>query len=69
MAALQRWEKPFLTAYSDADPPTRGWDAVFTEHIPGARGQNHTTITGAGHFVQEQQGRRLADVIVEFVGT
>lgn len=68
MAALHRWEKPFLTAYSDADPPTRGWDAVFTEHIPGARGQNHTTIVGAGHFVQEQQGRRLADIIAEFVG-
>jgi haloalkane dehalogenase len=42
---------------------------VFQEHIPGARGQNHTTIVGAGHFVQEQQGRRLADIIAEFVGT
>lgn len=69
MAALRHWEKPFLTAYSDADPPTRGWDAVFQKHIPGAHGQNHTTIVGAGHFVQEQQGRRLADIIAEFVGT
>jgi len=67
MAALRQWEKPFLTAYSDDDPATRGWDSVFQERVPGARGQNHTTITGAGHFVQEQQGRRVADVIVEFV--
>ena len=67
MAALHRWEKPFLTAYSDGDPATRGWDAVFQERIPGAQGQNHTTITGAGHFVPEQQGRRLADIIVDFV--
>ena len=67
MAALRQWDKPFLTAYSDADPATRGWDSVFQERVPGARGQNHTTITGAGHFVQEQQGPRLADIIVEFV--
>ena len=67
MAELQRWEKPFLTAYSDADPATRGWDAVFQERVPGARGQKHVTIADAGHFVQEQQGRRLADIIVGFV--
>jgi haloalkane dehalogenase len=67
MAALRQWEKPFLTAYSDGDPATRGWDAVFRERIPGAQRQNHTTITGAGHFVPEQQGRRLADIVVDFV--
>jgi haloalkane dehalogenase len=67
MAALGQWEKPFLTAYSDADPATRGWDAVFQEHVPGARGQQHTTIPGAGHFIQEQQGTRLAAIIAEFV--
>jgi len=67
MAALRQWEKPFLTAYSDGDPATRGWDSVFQERIPGARGRNHTTITGAGHFVQEQQGARLANIIADFV--
>ena len=68
MAALHRWDKPFLTAYSDSDPATAGWDAVFQDRIPGARGQHHSTIAGAGHFVPEQQGRRLADIIAEFVG-
>jgi haloalkane dehalogenase len=67
MAALERWERPFLTAYSDGDPSTRGWDAVFRERVPGAAGQDHTTITGAAHFVQEQQGEQLGDVIVGFV--
>jgi haloalkane dehalogenase len=67
MAALGQWKKPFLTAYSDADPATRGWDAVFQEHVPGARGQQHITIPGAGHFIQEQQGTRLAAIIAEFV--
>ena len=68
MAALHQWDKPFLTAYSDSDPATAGWDAVFQDRIPGARGQPHSTIAGAGHFVPEQQGRRLAEIIAEFVG-
>ncbi|MFI5508322.1 haloalkane dehalogenase [Mycobacterium sp. NPDC051804] len=68
MAALRHWERPFLTAYSDGDPPTRGWDKVFQEHIPGARKQPHTTIVGAGHFIAEQKGAELAAVITEFVG-
>jgi haloalkane dehalogenase len=67
MAALERWERPFLTAYSDDDPATRGWDGVFQRRVPGAAGQRHTTITGAGHFVQEQCGEELGHVIARFV--
>jgi haloalkane dehalogenase len=67
MAALEQWHRPFLTAYSDGDPATRGWEAVFQERIPGAKGQDHTTITGASHFVQEQQGEQLGHVIPRFV--
>jgi haloalkane dehalogenase len=68
MAALEQWRRPFLTAYSDSDPATRGWEAVFQERIPGAMGQDHTTIAGAGHFVQEQQGEQLGRIIARFVG-
>jgi haloalkane dehalogenase len=67
MAVLEQWRRPFLTAYSDGDPATRGWEAVFQERIPGANGQNHTTIAGAGHFIQEQQGELLGRVIAHFV--
>jgi haloalkane dehalogenase len=67
MATLEQWQRPFLTAYSDGDPATRGWETVFQERIPGAKGQDHTTIIGAGHFVQEQQGEQLGRVIVKFV--
>ena len=66
-AALQRWEKPFLTAFSDSDPVTRGGDRVFQGAIPGARGQPHTTIGGAGHFLQEDKGEELARVVVDFI--
>ena len=67
MAVLKRWERPFLTAYSDDDPATRGWDRVFQRRVPGARGQDHTTIAGAGHFVQEQRGEELGRIIARFV--
>ncbi len=66
-AALERFEKPFLTAFSDSDPITGGGDAVLQARIPGARGQAHTTITGGGHFLQEDRGEVLARVVVDFI--
>lgn len=64
---LRRWEKPFLTAFSDSDPVTRGGDRAFQSMVPGAKGQPHTTIEGAGHFLQEDKGEELARVIVDFI--
>jgi haloalkane dehalogenase len=65
---LSRWEKPFLTAFSDSDPVTRGADRLFRQVIPGAKDQPHTTIVGAGHFLQEDKGDELARVVVDFIG-
>jgi haloalkane dehalogenase len=66
---LRRWDKPFLTAFSDSDPITAGADRVLQSDIPGASGRPHTTIQGAGHFLQEDRGEDLARVIVDFVGS
>jgi haloalkane dehalogenase len=65
--ALRRFEKPFLTAFSDRDPITRGGDKRFQAEVPGARGQAHTTIVDAGHFLQEDKGEELAAVVVRFM--
>lgn len=65
---LERWEKPFVTAFSDGDPITRGLEARFREAVPGARGQPHTTIRGAGHFLQEDRGEQVAAVVAEVAG-
>ncbi len=67
--AFGRWEKPFLTAFSDKDPITRGGDRVWQKHVPGARGQHHVTIEGAGHFLQEDKGEQLANLTIEFIET
>jgi haloalkane dehalogenase len=64
---LMKFEKPFLTAFSDQDPITRGGDRLLQALVPGTRGQPHTTITGGGHFLQEDKGEELARVVVDFV--
>ncbi|HEY1827056.1 MAG TPA: haloalkane dehalogenase [Acidimicrobiales bacterium] len=66
---LRQSSVPLLTAFSDGDAGTRGWDRILQEVAAGAQGQAHCTLAGAGHFVQEDQGRALAEVIVDFVGT
>jgi len=66
-SVLSNFEKPFLTAFSDGDPATRGGEKRFIETVPGARGQKHTIIEGAGHFLQDDAGAELAAVVVRFM--
>jgi haloalkane dehalogenase len=61
---LERWEKPLICAFGDRDPVTRGADRVLKDLIPGAAGQPHVTLEGAGHFSQEDAGPRLAEVVI-----
>ncbi len=65
--SLMRFHKPFLTAFSDGDPITSGGERAFQRLVPGAKGQPHTTITGAGHFLQEDKGPELAQVVIDFM--
>ena len=64
--SLSRWEKPFLTTFSDGDPITRGFERVFQSRVPGARNQPHWTPHG-GHFLQEDVGPELAQRIEEWI--
>ncbi len=66
-AVYEQWEKPFLTAFSDGDPITKGGDKTFLKRVPGTKGQPHTTIKGAGHFLQEQKGAEFARIVVDFI--
>ena len=60
-------DRPFLCAFSDSDPITKGGERAFLGVVPGTAGQPHTTIEGAGHFLQEDRGPELARVIVDFI--
>jgi haloalkane dehalogenase len=64
---LRAWDKPFLTAFSDQDPGTRGADRAFRREIPGCADQPHTTIAGGGHFLQEDRGEQLAEVVATWL--
>ena len=64
---LRNWDKPFLTAFSDGDPITRGAEEILQKLIPGAKNQPHTIIKNAGHFLQEDKGEELAQVVVDFM--
>jgi haloalkane dehalogenase len=63
---LRTWDRPFLVAFSDGDPITGSMAAVLKREIPGAAGREHPVITGAGHFLQEDAGDRLGEVIADF---
>jgi haloalkane dehalogenase len=64
---LLGFDKPFLCAFSDSDPITSGAEGMFIGRVPGTAGQPHTTIKGAGHFLQEDKGEELARVVADFI--
>ena len=66
--SLRSWNRPFVTFFSDGDPITGPLVAESLQtKIPGASGQPHQTITGAGHFLQEDKGEELARLLVDFI--
>ena len=64
---FERWDKPFLTLFSNRDPVTRGGHRIWQERVPGAQGQPHAVTRGAGHFLQEDRGVEVAQAIVAFI--
>ncbi|WP_297507948.1 haloalkane dehalogenase [uncultured Caulobacter sp.] len=61
-AVLERFDKPFVTAFSDADAITRGGEAPFQARVPGAKKAAHTTLKG-GHFIQEDSPAEIAALL------
>ncbi len=60
---LEKFDKPFLTTFSDSDPITAGGEKAFQRRVPGANGQPHTIIKRASHFLQEDAPEQLATLI------
>jgi haloalkane dehalogenase len=66
-AVFEKFEKPFLCAFSDDDPITATQEAEFRERIPGAKGQPHQKIRGGGHFIQEKAPAEVSKAIIDFI--
>jgi len=65
---FKNWTKPFLTAFSDKDVVTSPRLGEYWQRlVPGAKTVNHTVIKNAGHFLQDDKGEELAEVIVNFI--
>jgi haloalkane dehalogenase len=66
-AVLRELDIPFLCAFSDGDPITGEMAPILARTMPGAAGRDHPTLHGAGHFLQEDAGTQLGDVVASFV--
>jgi len=66
---LEKFSKPFLTAFSDSDPITKGGELIFQQRVAGAKGQKHVTIRDAGHFLQEDKPQEIAELLHEFIAS
>ena len=64
---LKKWEKPFLTLFSDKDPITAGGEKVFRKLIPGAKDQPKMTINDGGHFLQEDKPQGIAEIMIHWM--
>ncbi len=62
---LEKWHKPFFTAYGKADPILGHFDIVFQTYVPGAQGRAHRAFPRGTHFIQEQEPHALVEVIDE----
>ena len=67
-AALEQFDKPVLTCFSDKDAVTAGGEKQIIARIPGAKGQPHTIVHDAGHFLQEDAADTLVALIIGFAG-
>src|ERR1700684_3922566 len=52
VVGLAAFDRPFLCAFSDSDPITKGADRNLKERIDGAQGPPHTANVGGGRFLQ-----------------
>jgi haloalkane dehalogenase len=64
---LKTLNTPLMTAFGAEDKIMAGVDSVFQKLIPGAQGQPHTILQGAGHFLQEDVGTELAKLTNDFI--
>jgi haloalkane dehalogenase len=66
---LKRFERPFLTVYSDQDIIAPKGYVDLIETIPGAQGQPHVVLRGAGHFLQEDLPHEYSEVLCAWLAT
>lgn len=67
---LRSFEKPFLTIVGNNDVGNLGSTKnyqYFFENIPGTNGQPHSRLMEADHFLQDDQGEEIAQLMLKFI--
>ena len=64
---LSSSDLPFLVAFSDSDPITGAMAPILHKLVPGTRALDHPTIEDAGHFLQEDAGTEIDQVVADFM--
>jgi haloalkane dehalogenase len=62
-----KWDKPFLTAFGTNDAIMQGREKIWQSTVPGAKGQPHTMIKGAHHFIQDDMPEQVTRILVNFI--
>jgi haloalkane dehalogenase len=50
---IQKFERPFVTIFTDQDQISANGYQRFVDTVPGAKGQPHEILEGGSHFFQE----------------
>jgi haloalkane dehalogenase len=67
--ALKNYNKPFLLVFGRNDPGLSGDDTQewVANNIPGAKNQNHVVFNDASHYLQDDKGKEIAEIIIKFI--
>ncbi|WND01756.1 haloalkane dehalogenase [Temperatibacter marinus] len=63
---LQTFTNPWLCLFGDSDPVTKGADQFIMKMVPGCQGQPHKIMEKGGHFIQEDCGPALVEMMVSW---
>ena len=64
---LSTWDKPAIVMFSEHDHVNKGAEQWFRENVPTVNNEPEIIIERAGHFLQEDQGKKIAEHIHEFI--
>ncbi|MEM6844978.1 MAG: haloalkane dehalogenase [Bacteroidota bacterium] len=66
--AWSTWEKPFIVlSGGSVGSSLTQYDSVLINIVPGAVGQPHAIVEGAGHYVQEDAPEELTRRLIDFI--
>ena len=66
-AALEQWEKPFLTLWCPGDFVLGQLGQEFIDRVPGAAGQPHQLFEPGGHFLQDDRGEDVVAALIDWL--